>query len=96
MSVGTGNESTRHQWVEGALKAVPAGARLLDAGAGEMRYRTFCEHLEDGPQDFGQYPGPGDGAALHGGGAGWALRYGTHLERDARRIRCDGSGCGSF
>ena len=37
--VGTMNESTRKTWVERALKELPPGLRLLDAGAGEQRSR---------------------------------------------------------
>src|SRR5438094_458714 len=53
--VGTTNEAARIAWVEAALRAVPAGARLLDAGAGEQQYRKFCGHLRYVSQDFGRY-----------------------------------------
>src|SRR4051812_31982307 len=62
--VGRRNEATRFRWVEDALAAVPAGWRVLDAGAGECRYRGACAHLNYVSQDFGQYNGSGDGAAL--------------------------------
>ena len=64
LEVGRANESTRHAWVQRALKRVPAGSRLLDAGAGEQRFRAACAHLKYVAQDFAQYDGRGDGAAL--------------------------------
>jgi ubiquinone/menaquinone biosynthesis C-methylase UbiE len=64
LEVGRANESTRHAWVQRALKRIPAGSRLLDAGAGEQRFRPFCAHLKYVAQDFGQYDGRGDGSAL--------------------------------
>lgn len=64
---GTHNESTREDWLEQALREIPAGSRILDAGAGELRYRKFCSHLEYVSQDFAQYDGRGDAAGLHSG-----------------------------
>ena len=61
---GRRNEATRIRWVEDALAALPAGWRLLDAGAGECRYRGHCAHLRYVGQDFGGYNGSGDGAGL--------------------------------
>lgn len=65
--VGTGNEEARHRWVREALKRVPAGSRLLDAGAGTQRYRPDCAHLRYVSQDFAQYNGAGDGVGLQTG-----------------------------
>jgi ubiquinone/menaquinone biosynthesis C-methylase UbiE len=67
MSVGTTNESFRVDWLEMALKALPAGNRILDAGAGEQQFRKFCNHLDYVAQDFAQYDGTGDSAALQMG-----------------------------
>ena len=64
LEVGRANEATRHAWVQQTLKRLPVGARLLDAGAGEQRFRPFCDHLRYVAQDFGQYDGKGDGSAL--------------------------------
>lgn len=58
------NEDTRNQWVAEKLKSIPTGKSLLDAGAGEMRYRKQCEHLVYKSQDFCQYDGKGDQAGL--------------------------------
>lgn len=57
----------RDAWIEKALGSVPAGARILDAGAGESKYKPLCEHLSYVAQDFGQYNGKGDGSGLHRG-----------------------------
>lgn len=54
-NVGTRNEAARAAWVEAAVRALPAGGRILDAGAGEQQYRKFCSHLRYVSQDFGQY-----------------------------------------
>jgi ubiquinone/menaquinone biosynthesis C-methylase UbiE len=65
--VGKSNESTRFAWVEQALAEVPPGWRLLDAGAGERRYRSACSHLDYVSQDFARYDGGGDGSGLQTG-----------------------------
>jgi ubiquinone/menaquinone biosynthesis C-methylase UbiE len=56
---GTTNESFRAAWLEAALKKIPAGSRLLDAGAGECQFRKYCGHLAYTSQDFAQYTGSG-------------------------------------
>ena len=58
---------------------MPAGSRILDAGAGELRYKPLCSHLEYVSQDFAQYNGQGDGVGLQMGN--WDQ---THLD-----IVCD-------
>lgn len=65
--VGTANEQPRQQWVEKALTDLPAGLRLLDAGAGEQQYKKHCSHLDYISQDFAQYDGQGDTLGLHTG-----------------------------
>ena len=67
LPVGAGNEANRHAWVRAALQAVPAGSRILDAGAGTQRYRDACAHLIYVAQDFGRYDGAGDGSGLQTG-----------------------------
>lgn len=49
------------------LKNIPTGSRILDAGAGEQQFRKFCAHLNYVAQDFGQYDGTGNDAALQTG-----------------------------
>jgi len=51
------NEITRQVWLKKALSALPAGTRLLDAGAGELQNRKHCEHFIYVSQDFCQYEG---------------------------------------
>lgn len=58
--VGTTNESNRVQWIEATLKKIPAGLKILDAGAGECQFKKFCGHLNYVAQDFGQYTGEGE------------------------------------
>jgi|SRR6266851_1714275 len=65
--VGTQNESARIAWLEQILKKIPAGARILDAGAGERRFERLCAHLDYVAQDFGQYDGKGDQVGLQTG-----------------------------
>ena len=55
MNVGTNNEATRIHWIEPQLAALPAGSRILDAGAGEQKYKQYCSHLRYVSQDFAQY-----------------------------------------
>jgi ubiquinone/menaquinone biosynthesis C-methylase UbiE len=59
-TAGTTNESERVKWIEAALKKIPAGLTILDAGAGECQFKKFCGHLKYIAQDFGQYHGDGD------------------------------------
>ncbi len=66
-TVGMTNEVDRTAWLEEALRKIPAGGRILDAGAGEQRFRPFCAHLRYVSQDFAQYDGQGDGRGLQMG-----------------------------
>jgi SAM-dependent methyltransferase len=51
------NEANRQAWLKKTLAALPAGVRLLDAGAGELKNRSYCSHLDYVSQDFCQYTG---------------------------------------
>lgn len=62
--IGAFNESFRERWLEETLKSISEGNRILDAGAGTQRYKRYCPHLRYVSQDFGQYDGKGDMAAL--------------------------------
>lgn len=64
---GKTNESFRQEWVRGVLANIPAGSRILDAGAGELRNKEFCSHLIYVSQDICQYEGTGDGVGLQTG-----------------------------
>ena len=65
--VGMTNEAVRKEWLRKTLKQLPAGLRLLDAGAGELANKAFCAHLEYVSQDFCQYEGTGDKKGLQEG-----------------------------
>lgn len=65
--IGTESSPNRINWVKKQLSSLPAGARILDAGAGELKFAPFCDHLDYVSQDFGQYDGKGDSGALQTG-----------------------------
>ncbi|MGE4511450.1 MAG: class I SAM-dependent methyltransferase [Sulfurimonadaceae bacterium] len=65
--IGLNNESFRQEWIKNTLKQVPSGLHLLDAGAGELANKKYCQHLEYISQDFCQYDGKGDAQALQTG-----------------------------
>ncbi len=54
------NEVTRNKWAKKNLEKIPKDQTLLDAGAGEGRYKKYCSHLKYTSQDFCQYEGKGD------------------------------------
>ena len=58
------NEEARNEWIANALKAIPQGARILDAGAGEQRLKKLCSDLKYVSQDFAAYDGKGDEQGL--------------------------------
>jgi ubiquinone/menaquinone biosynthesis C-methylase UbiE len=72
-TVGTQNEAPRVAWLKQALAAVPAGSRILDAGAGEQQFKPLCSHLKYVSQDFAQY----DPKALNDGIQTAKWDYGT-------------------
>ncbi len=63
-SFGLNNQTSREAWLENALKNIPPGMRILDAGAGELQYKKFCSHLNYVAQDFAQYDGVGNNTGL--------------------------------
>ena len=65
--VGRTNETNRHAWVETKIRNIPKDSRILDAGAGEQRYKELCSHLVYTSQDIAQYDGIGDGTGLQTG-----------------------------
>jgi ubiquinone/menaquinone biosynthesis C-methylase UbiE len=64
---GRNNEARRLEWLERTLRQIQPGSRLLDAGAGELRNKQYCSHLDYVSQDFCEYEGQGDGSALQTG-----------------------------
>lgn len=61
------NEGHRNAWIKKELAAIPSGGKLLDAGAGECKWKKECGHLTYVSQDFCQYEGSGDGKGLQTG-----------------------------
>lgn len=61
------NEITRNRWLAKTLSALPANYRILDAGAGELRNKSLCKHLDYVSQDICQYQGIDDQQGLHTG-----------------------------
>ncbi len=49
------NQWTRNRWVQAKARGVPAGARVLDVGAGTCPYRDFFSHCDYRTQDFKGY-----------------------------------------
>ncbi len=58
------NERNRNNWLKQTLNDIPKGKRILDAGAGELKNKKYCSHLDYVSQDFAQYKGEGDGSGL--------------------------------
>lgn len=61
------NERQRGVWLEKTLGGLPSGLRILDAGAGELRNKPLCAHLDYVSQDVCQYEGSGDAKGLQTG-----------------------------
>lgn len=59
------SDRTRFEWVKKQLLKLPRGQSILDAGAGELKYKEFCNHLKYVSQDFGEYKGGKGPAGLH-------------------------------
>jgi glycosyltransferase involved in cell wall biosynthesis/predicted SAM-dependent methyltransferase len=51
------NQRTRDTWVRTKARAIPAGSRVLDVGAGTCPYRDAFAHCEYRTQDFKRYEG---------------------------------------
>lgn len=64
---GKSNEIKRQEWLKDKLGKLPSGAKLLDAGAGELQNKVHCAHLHYVSQDYCQYEGKGDGIGLQTG-----------------------------
>jgi SAM-dependent methyltransferase len=63
----------RDAWVARQARLLPAGARVLDVGAGPCKYRHLFAHCRYESQDFSQYEGSQQGAFTDRG----IWRYGT-------------------
>ena len=56
-----GNEEFRLNWIKNVLASIPSGESILDAGAGELRWKSDCSHLKYVSQDFCEYKGGNSG-----------------------------------
>lgn len=70
-------------WIRHTLKKLPDGWRILDVGAGILRYKPFCQHLDYVSQDFCKYDGKGNGSGIQIGK--WETR-GIDVVSDACNI----------
>ena len=63
---GFGNENIdkRENWIDKQLHDLSEGKTILDAGAGQQRWKNACKHLQYTSQDFCQYDGIGDEKGL--------------------------------
>jgi len=61
------NATRRNLWLTQRLSEIPKNLRILDAGAGELKNKPLCSHLQYVSQDFGQYEGEDNGTGLHTG-----------------------------
>lgn len=57
--IGANSDKVRVDWVVNQLENLPKGSKILDAGAGELRFKPYCSHLNYVAQDFAQYDGGG-------------------------------------
>ena len=62
--VGLSNRPSREMWLKKTLAEIKKGESILDAGAGQLKYKNYCKHLEYTSQDFAQYDGKGDGNGI--------------------------------
>ena len=62
--IGADNELVRDLWLRKVLAEIPQGKRILDAGAGELANKKYCQNLDYVSQDICQYEGTGDGKGL--------------------------------
>lgn len=60
-------DKLREIWVAKTLAKIPRNESILDAGAGECRYKKYCSHLKYVSQDFGKYDGKGDKQGIQTG-----------------------------
>lgn len=58
------NVQSREKWLKKTIKKIPSKNKILDAGAGELQYKKYCDHLRYTSQDFAQYDGIGDKVGL--------------------------------
>jgi ubiquinone/menaquinone biosynthesis C-methylase UbiE len=59
------NENQRKQWLKQTLSKISAGKKILDVGAGELKNKNFCLHLNYVSQDLCEYNGLGNKLGAH-------------------------------
>ncbi len=64
---GRENGPAREKWIQDKINELNKGESILDAGAGELKYKPFCGHLKYTSQDFGGYDGVGTGEGVQMG-----------------------------
>lgn len=52
--IGSDTDEVRIAWVRRCLRSLPAGSRILDAGAGELKFRTDFRVPDDVVEYFCQ------------------------------------------
>lgn len=62
--IGKNNVFNREEWLKNTIKKIPEDSMILDAGAGELKYKKYCSHLNYISQDFNKYDGKGDERGL--------------------------------
>ena len=67
IEIGTDNTSNRIAWPKAQGEKIPAGGKIVYAGAGEQQYKKFCQHLSYFSKDFDQYQGEVDRKGLQKG-----------------------------
>lgn len=55
--IGTGNPGLREEWLKRTLLKIEKEKTILDIGAGQLRYKPYCQHLKYTSQDLGEYTG---------------------------------------
>jgi len=64
--MGRENLMNRVNWIYEQVEKIPGGKRILDAGAGQLLMKPYCNHLKYVSQDLAQYDGVGDGKGEQG------------------------------
>lgn len=80
------NRSCRDRFILRCINELPYNVKLLDAGAGQLKWKDACKNLIYISQDFCQYDGTGDGKGLVKCGEIWNSDEETKKKID---IICD-------
>ncbi len=61
------NQKLRDDWLVSTLSRLEPGAKILDAGAGNLKNKKHCGHLQYVSQDFCQYQSDSTASVFEGG-----------------------------